>query len=77
MNHIAIDIVQEVSKIVLEDNSFESQGLRNAAKFCKFLRKRYSKIIYYNKITLWQFFEWIKNAIVEMIGFFIINFLYK
>jgi len=81
LNRMAIDIIQEVSKTVFEDNSFESQGLRNVAKFLIFLSERSSKIIYNNITTLLQFFDCgsyiIRNAIVEMMGFVIINFLCK
>ena len=45
LNRMAIDIIQEVSKTVFEDNSMESQGLRNVAKFLTFLSERSSKII--------------------------------
>ena len=81
LNRMAIDIIQEVSKTVFEDNSIESQGLRNVAKFLIFLSERSSKIIYNNITTLLQFFDCgsyiIRNAIVEMMGFVIINFLCK
>ena len=78
---MAIDIIQEVSKTVFEDNSMEGQGMRNVAKFLIFLSERSSKIIYNNITTLLQFFDCgsyiIRNAIVEMMGFVIINFLCK
>ena len=81
LNRMAIDIIQEVSKTVFEDNSMESQGLRNVAKFLTFLSERSSKIIYNNITTLLQFFDCgsyiIRNAIVEMMGNVIINFLCK
>ena len=81
LNRMAIDIIQEVSKTVFEENSMESQGLRNVAKFLIFLSERASKIIYNNITTLLQFFDCgsyiIRNAIVEMIGNVIINFLCK
>ena len=81
LNRMAIDIIQEVSKTVFEDNSIESQGLRNVAKFLIFLSERSSKIIYNNITTLLQFFDCgsyiIRNAIVEMMGFVITNFLCK
>ena len=81
LNRMAIDIIQEVSKTVFEEHSMESQGLRNVAKFLIFLSERASKIIYNNITTLLQFFDCgsyiIRNAIVEMIGNVIINFLCK
>ena len=81
LNRMAIDIIQEVSKTVFEDNSMESQGLRNVAKFLIFLSERSSKIIYNNITTLLQFFDCgsyiIRNAIVEMMGYVIVNFLCK
>ena len=81
LNRMAIDIIQEVSKTVFEDNSMEGQGIRNVAKFLIFLSERSSKIIYNNITTLLQFFDCpsyvIRNAIVEMMGHVIINFLCK
>ena len=81
LNRMAIDIIQEVSKTVFEDNSMEGQGLRNVAKFLIFLSERASKIIYNNITTLLQFFDCgsyvIRNAIVEMMGHVIVNFLCK
>ena len=81
LNKMAIDIIQEVSKTVFQDNSMESQGLRNVAKFLIFLSERASKIIYNNITTLLQFFDCgsyiIRNAIVEMMGYVIVNFLCK
>ena len=40
LNKMAIDIIQEVSKTVFEDNSMENQGLKNVAKFLTFLSER-------------------------------------
>ena len=81
LNRMAIDIIQEVSKTVFEDNSMEGQGIRNVAKFLIFLSERSSKIIYNNITTLLQFFDCpsyvIRNAIVEMMGHVIVNFLCK
>ena len=81
LNRMAIDIIQEVSKTVFEDNSMEGQGIRNVAKFLIFLSERASKIIYNNITTLLQFFDCpsyvIRNAIVEMMGHVIVNFLCK
>ena len=81
LNRMAIDIIQEVSKTVFEDNSIESQGLKNVAKFLIYLSERASKIIYNNITTLLQFFDCgsyiIRNAIVEMMGHVIVNFLCK
>ena len=81
LNRMAIDIIQEVSKTVFEDNSMEGQGIRNVAKFLIFLSERSSKIIYNNITTLLQFFDCpsyvIRNAIVEMMGYVIVNFLCK
>ena len=81
LNRMAIDIIQEVSKTVFEDNSMESQGLKNVAKFLIYLSERAAKIIYNNITTLLQFFDCgsyiIRNAIVEMMGHVIVNFLCK
>ena len=81
LNRMAIDIIQEVSKTVFEDNSMERQGIRNVAKLLIFLSERSSKIIYNNITTLLQFFDCpsyvIRNAIVEMMGHVIVNFLCK
>ena len=67
---MAINIKQEVSKTVLEENSFESQGLRNVAKFVIVLSERTFKIIYNNITTLLPFFNCgiciIRNAIFEI-----------
>ena len=81
LNRMAIDIIQEVSKTVFEDTSMEGQGLKNVAKFLIYLSERASKIIYNNITTLLQFFDCgsyiIRNAIVEMMGHVIVNFLCK
>ena len=45
LNRMAIDIIQEVSKTVFEDNSIEGQGLRNVAKFLIFLSENSPKIL--------------------------------
>jgi len=79
LNRMAIDIIQEVAKTVFEDSSIEGQGMKNVARFLTFLSERSSKIIYINITTLLQFFDCgsyiIRNAIVEMMGNVIINFL--
>ena len=81
LNKMAIDIIQEVSKTVFEENSMESQGLKNVGKFLIFLSERSAKTINSNISSLLQFFECgsyiIRNAIVEMMGNVIIHFLCK
>jgi len=79
MNKLAVDIVQEMSKTIFENENSDSQGLKNVGKFLVNLSERSPKIMYSNISTLITLFNCesyvIRNSLVEIISNIIILLL--
>jgi len=71
MNKLAVDIVQEMSKTIFENETSDSQGLKNIGKFLINLSEKSPKILYSNISALITLFNCesyvIRNSLVEII----------
>lgn len=71
MNKLAVDIVQEMSKTIFENETSDSQGLKNVGKFLVNLSEKSPKIMYSNISALITLFNCesyvIRNSLVEII----------
>jgi condensin complex subunit 1 len=86
MNKLAIDIVQEISKIVHQhqienSNSSDSQGIKNVGKFLVNLSEKSPKIMHNNISCLISLFNCeayvIRNSLLEILGNIIVLILCK
>jgi hypothetical protein len=86
MNKLAIDIVQEISKIVHQhqnenSNSSDSQGIKNVGKFLVNLSEKSPKIMHNNISCLITLFNCeayvIRNSLLEILGNIIVLILCK
>ncbi len=79
MNKLAVDIVQEMSKTIFENETTDSQGLKNVGKFLVNLSERSPKIMYSNISALISLFNCesyvIRNSLIEIIANIIIILL--
>jgi condensin complex subunit 1 len=79
MNKLGVDILHEVSKIIFEDESMDSQGLKNVSKFLIILSEKSPKTMYNNISTLIKLFSsesyTIRNTLVEVLANVIIHVL--
>lgn len=79
MNKLAVDIVQEISKTIYENQNSDSQGLKNVGKFLVNLSEKSPKIMFANMSYLINLFNCesyvIRNSLVEILANIIVNFL--
>ncbi|MCQ2817641.1 MAG: hypothetical protein MJ252_10285 [archaeon] len=79
LNKMAVDVIHEVSKTVFEDQTMDSQGIKNVAKLLTFLSEQSPKVMYNNISILLPLFDCesyiIRNSILEIIGNIILKVL--